>query len=67
MSEKTKTLLEWGGKIALVAVSILILALYNKLDERYVTKDQYRQDRDELRQDMKEIQQDIKQLLRQTK
>lgn len=67
MSEKTYTWIDRGLKILFVIGGLAMLALYNKLDERYVGKEAYKRDRDELRQDMKEIQQDVKQILRQTK
>ena len=67
MSERVKQWIEYGTTVGVIIVGILLLALTAKMDDRYVQKEQYRQDRDLMREDVKEIRQDIKELLRRSK
>ena len=67
MSDKVRQWVEYGTTALVIIVGVGLLALTAKMDDRYVQKEQYRQDRDLMREDVKEIRQDIKELLRRSK
>lgn len=67
MSDKTKTILEWSGKIGGILAAILLLALTAKMDDRYVQKQEFKDFKDALRDDMRELRGDVKELLRRGK